>query len=236
MNGLLYRGAQLSFDFHRNQSAGFTSFYPGANAEVLAALQSLAVNPRAQAVYLWGGQATGKTHLLQALCHASAAHRRVVFLPLRDAVGHGSSICEGLEYLDLVCIDDVDTVAGDAGWEQALFALFNALRDTNGILAVSSRTAPRECTVQLADLRSRLAWGLVYQLKPLSDNDKRGLLIARAQQQGFHLSSEVVDFILHRCPRDIASLCAVFDRINAASLSAQRHVTIPFVRELLEAD
>lgn len=229
-----HRGSQLPFDFYRNQSATFAAYFPAANAETAAALQSLAVHPQRQSTYLWGGQGTGKTHLLQALCQAAAeADKSVAYLPIAAAAAYGASICEGLEMRDVICIDDVDAVAGEEDWERALFALYNAAQDEGRTLVMSGRTAPRESAFLLADLRSRLQWCLVYQLQPLSEQQKRALLGERAGQRGLVITDEVAEYVLRRFPRDVGSLCALIERLDQASLSAQRHVTIPFVRELL---
>jgi DnaA-homolog protein len=230
-------GAQLPLDFHRNQSARFESFFPGVNAEVVAALRGLAQSPAAQPVYLWGAVGSGKSHLLQALCEArmTATGAPVAYLPLREAAAHGAGLADGLASRPLVCVDDVDCIAGDRDWERALFGLYNAMRDRGQTLVVSAACAPRELRIELPDLRTRLGWGLVYQLKAMDDADKHALIIERSRTRGLVLAEEVVEYMLRRLPRDVGGLCAFIDRIDAASLSAQRHVTIPFVKSLLEA-
>ncbi|MGQ0656514.1 MAG: DnaA regulatory inactivator Hda [Chromatiales bacterium] len=231
------RGRQLTFDFHRYRAATFDTYFPGSNAEAVDMLRSLAVTGEGQSVYLWGGPGAGKTHLLEALCaEAAAGGYRLGFLPLKDAAHLGPALCEGLETLDIVCVDDLDCIAGREAWEQALLVLYNALRDRNGLWLVSSRVAPGGSGVQLADFRSRLSWGLVYQIKPLADEDKRSLLARRASQRGLELSGEVVEFLLNHYPRDPGSLCALLERLDASSLSARRRVTIPFVKALIESE
>ena len=236
MSGTGWAGSQLALNFQRNLGATFATYFGAANAEAVATLQSLVSAENTQYVYLWGQPGTGKTHLLQAVCdQATSAGRAPAFVPLKNAEGFNPEICEGLENLDLVCIDDLDAVAGQEGWERALFALYNALRDRRRVLVMSSQVSPRDSAVQLADFRSRLSWGLVYQLKPLSDEDRRLLVKQRAQQRGLELPEDVLGFMLNHCPRDPGSLSALVDRLDAASLSAQRRVTIPFVKRLLES-
>ncbi len=236
MSTTVRAGAQLPFDFHRDQSAVFQSYYAGGNEEVLGALRNLSAVAAAQLVYLWGPTGTGKSHLLQAMCHAASTSlgRAVSYLPLREAAVHGPQICEGLESCALVCIDDLETVAGDHDWEHGLFALFNRLRDGGRTMVASGTVAPRASPIVLADLRSRLEWGLVYQIHPLTDEDKRGLLLERGRQRGLTLDAGVVDYVLRHHPRDVSSLCAFVERLDKASLSAHRHVTIPFVKSLLD--
>jgi DnaA family protein len=236
MSTTVRAGAQLPFDFHRDQSAVFQSYYPGGNGEVLGALRHLSAFASAQSVYLWGPIGCGKSHLLQAMCHAASTSsgRAVSYLPLQEAAVHGPQICEGLESCAMVCIDDLEAVGGDHDWEHGLFALFNRLRDAGRTLVVSGTVAPRASPIVLADLRSRLEWGLVYQLRPLTDEDKRGLLLERGRLRGLTLEAGVVDYVLRHHSRDVCSLCAFMERLDKASLSAHRHVTIPFVKSLLD--
>lgn len=231
-------GAQLPFDFHRDQSAVFDSFFAGGNEEVLGALRRLSALESPQSAYLWGPRGTGKSHLLQAMCHAASARSdgavAVSYLPLLEAIRHGPEICDGLESCAMVCVDDLESVAGNDAWERALFALYNRLRDAGRTVVASGTAPPRASPIALADLRSRLEWGLVYQLHPLSEEHKRGLLLERGRQRGLTLDPGVVDYVLRRHPRDAGSLCAFMERLDRASLSAHRHVTIPFVRSLLD--
>ncbi len=227
---------QLAFDFHRHRRVSFDAYLAGPNAEAVDGLRSLVRRPQRQSVYLWGGCGVGKTHLLEALCcEAMDAGLRFGFLPLKEAARLAPALCEGLGTLDGACVDDLDCVAGDEVWEAALLALYNALRDRGGLWAASGSRAPAEGAIASADFRSRLGWELVYQLKALADEDKRLLLSRRAAQRGLALGEEVVEFLLVHCRRDPGSLCALVERIDAASLSAQRRVTIPFVKALIES-
>lgn len=229
-------GEQLTLDLYRHRAALFENYFEGNNAEVVDALQGLVSGRDARSVYLWGASGTGKTHLLQALCCAftDAASAAVVYLPLKDVLIHDPAMCVDLDSRPLVCIDDVESIAGMAQWEEALFALYNRMRDRGHALVVSGNCSPRESPLQLADLRSRLSWGLVYQLRALDDSDKRNLMIERARSRGLTLTEEVAEYALRRLPRDISRLIEFIDRVDKASLAAQRHVTIPFVRSLLE--
>ena len=229
-------GEQLTLDLYRHRSALFENYFKGGNAEVVEALQGLVRGHEGRAVYLWGAPGTGKTHLLQALCCAfmDSTGVAVVYLPLKDALMHGPDVCENVDSRQLVCIDDVDSIAGKPHWEQAVFALYNRMRDRGHTLVVSGESSPRKSPLQLADLHSRLGWGVVYQLRSLEDSEKRALMIERARGRGLTLADDVAEYALRRLPRDIAGLCDFIDRVDKASLAAQRHVTIPFVRALLE--
>ena len=140
---------------------------------------------------------------------------------------------DNLEQFELVCLDDLDAVAGRADWEEALFHLFNRLRDSGRRLLLAASASPRELPVQLADLQSRLTLALVFQLQSLSDEDKLRALQLRASRRGLHLGDDVGRFILTRGERSMSSLFELLERLDQASLQAQRKLTIPFLKETL---
>jgi DnaA family protein len=142
-------------------------------------------------------------------------------------------LLEGLEQQALIAIDDVQAIAGMPQWEEALFHLYNRVRDYGHRLVVSATVAPAGLTLTLPDLISRLGWGPVFQLATLSDADKRAALQMRARRRGLELGNEVAEYLLRRCPRDMDSLFSLLNQLDRASLVAQRRLTIPFVRELL---
>ena len=135
---------------------------------------------------------------------------------------------------EIVCIDDVDAVAGDADWEAALFDLCNQVSDSGGQLVLSARSTPRESSFELADLRSRLSRLPIFHLRPLDDEQRVAALQLRAQHRGFELPGETARYLLKRSKRDMASLFDVLDKLDLESLRAQRRLTIPFVRDALQ--
>lgn len=227
---------QLPLGVQLRTHARFDTFVTGANASVLAHLSGTA--PQATPVtWLWGGAATGKTHLLQALCAAFDAHgRRAGYVPLGDEALH-PQLLDGWEALEVVCADDLDRVVGDAAWERALFVLYNGLLEHAGVLIVASTRSPSELAFTLPDLESRLRAGPVFQLAPLDDDDRLTALRGHAAARGLELPEDAARYLLRHTRRDMHSLCGVLDALDRASLAAQRRLTVPFVRELLhEAD
>jgi DnaA family protein len=196
---------QLVLDIAPALEPDFDNFVAGPNAEAFARVRSLAAGGLREAlIYLWGEAGSGRSHLLRAAARINP---------------------------DLVVADDVEALDEDA--QQRLFAAINAARDgAPAVLAAGSRP-PAQLALR-EDLRSRLAWGLVYQLRPLSDGEKAQHLRAEAARRGLRLSDEVLGYLLSRLPRDLPSLNAVLEALDRYSLAAKRPVTLPLVREALE--
>jgi len=211
----------------------FDNFYGGDNSLLLAQLQAQ-INGGERYIYLYGSEGSGCTHLLQAACHhAGSQGLSSVYLPLAELAHYPpTALFEGLEQLALVCIDELQAIAGDTQWEEALFHLFNRLDRAGVTLTIAANCAVRALPLGLADLASRLSWGMVYQLKPLEDAQQMQLLQLRAAQRGLDISSEVAQFIVHRCQRRTPALMALLDDLDTASLKEQRRLTIPFIKSV----
>jgi DnaA family protein len=155
-----------------------------------------------------------------------------VYVPLAEAVELSPSLLEDAEKAPLVCLDDMERVAGRTDWEAALFSLTERMRVAGGMQVCAANVPPARLGLRLPDLTSRLAWGTVYALQFLGDAEKLEAVRLRAHNRGFEMPEDVVQYILSRYPRDMRSLFDLLDRIDRASLTHQRRVTIPFLREL----
>ncbi|MES1943452.1 DnaA-like protein hda [Salinisphaera sp. PC39] len=221
---------QLPLGIALPESATLAGYVAGANGAALTALRGLAAGDR---LYLHGPAASGKSHLLQAVCRASPG--RAAYLPLGELAGHPPAVLDGLEGLDRVCLDEVDAVAGDRGWEEALVGFLDGLRARGTAVVAAGPRPADELGLALPDLASRLAWGAVYALQPLDDEGKRRLLCRRAEARGLAMPPEVADFVIRRAPRDVRALLTLLDRLDRASLAAKRRLTVPFVKTVLDA-
>jgi len=224
---------QLPLEIRPSDAATFDNFLARDGlAPVLTALQAQ-LGPAGEAgIYLFGPSGAGKSHLLQACCHS--AGEEALYLPLAQLREYAPrEVLRDLARLRLICLDDLHVVAGDGPWEMALFNLWNEARERDCRLAVSARSAPRALPVHLADLRSRLSWGVVFQLSRPDDLEKMEVLRFRAQRRGLKLSPEVASYIVHRAPRDPAKLLGLLDQLDRASMVEQRSLSIPFVRRAL---
>jgi DnaA family protein len=196
---------QLVLDIRPAAEPDFDNYIPGPNAEALARVRGLAAGALREAiVYLWGEPGSGRTHLLRAAARVNP---------------------------QLIIVDDVEALEPAA--QQQLFAAINAARDGAAPVLAAGKVSPAGLALR-EDLRTRLAWGLVYQLRPLGDADKAEHLRAAAARRGLPLSDEVVGYLLTRLPRDLPSLNGVLDALDRYSLAAKRPVTVPLVREALE--
>ena len=225
---------QLPLGVRLRAASTMASFHTGQNAGVVAALEARAAATGLSPVWIFAAPGAGRTHLLQATCAlAGARGRRVGYLPLADLVGM-PEIAAGFEQLEVVCLDDVDRVAGDAAWESALFTLYNELQERGGHLVMSASAAPRATGIRLPDLASRLAASIVFQVQPLAEADQGEALVGRARALGIDLPEDTLQYLQRRLPRDLATLCDALDTLDAAALSAQRRLTVPFVRSVLQ--
>jgi DnaA family protein len=198
---------QLPLEISPPAEPALDNFIPGANAEALERVRALAAGTLHEAIlYLWGEAGSGRSHLLRAAARANPG---------------------------LVVADDVETL--DAAAQQALFVAINAARDGQSAVLASGSAPPAGLALR-EDLRTRLGWGLVYQLRPLTDAEKALHLRAEARRRGLRLTDEVVWYLLHRLPRDVASLNAVLERLDRHSLARQRPITLPLIREALSEE
>jgi DnaA family protein len=227
------RRAQLALAFQWNDRADLASFVPRGNEQAVAAIRSLG-NGNPQGLYLMGAGDSGKSHLLQAACgEVTQKTGQAVYLPLAQLAGQSPSLLEGLDQLALVAIDDLTAVAGDQGWEEGLFHLYNRLRDRGGQLVVGARQAPAGLGLQLPDLTSRLEAMLRLRLSAPDDPRRRLILKGLLGQRGLTLPEPSMDYLLRHQSRDLSHLLTVVERLDAASLQAGRRLTVPFIREVL---
>ena len=156
-----------------------------------------------------------------------------VYLSLSELETMSVSILAGLEKLDLVCIDSVQKVVGNSGWEEALFHLFNRVKASGNRMLMAARSPPVNIEFSLADLRSRLTSGLIYQVKPLTDEQKLQAIQLRAKNRGMQMDRDLAKFIITRSSRDTRCLFRSLDKLDEASLHHKRRLTISFVKQVL---
>lgn len=211
---------------------------PGA----LEQLRALATGNAGDRIYLAGPAGTGKTHLALAACAAAdAAGHRAAYLPLRAAAGRVGDALDALADADgahgpaLLALDGLDAIAGHREDEVALFAFHDRARHAGLRVLYVASAAPDRLSLVLPDLRSRLSQCARIVLAPLDDAGRRDVLRERARRRGLVLEEAALDWLLVRAGRDLAGLAALLERLDRASLAAQRRLTVPFLRQVLES-
>ncbi len=198
------------------------NFVAGRNVELLSALRhALAGVENERCFYLWGAAGSGKSHLLQAtveLARALGQHAVYARSTVPDAA-------------PMIAVDDVEAL--DDAAQIALFDLYNRLRESGGILLVSGTAAPAHLLLR-DDLRTRLGWGLVYQVHGLSDEEKAQALERHAQARGFVMPHEVAQYLLRHGRRDLPALLATLDALDAHCLRLKRGASVPLLKEVMQ--
>lgn len=228
---------QIPLPFGHFDRFNFDQYVPGPNQQAVSSLQGLLAGADPRFIYLWGGRGTGKSHLLQATCaRATLEKSKVAYLPMGESGLWQPELLQGLEYLDCVCLDDLQHIAGNADWERAVFNLYNRLAECGNALVISASYSPAGIPVVLADLKSRLAAGLTCHLQYPDEDERLRAVRLRAHARGFELSDEVLDYLSRRVARDMHSLFSWLDRLDEATLVSKKKLTLPFLRSILEQD
>jgi DnaA family protein len=225
---------QLTLGVQLKERATFASFLTARNVELVTHLRHVATQTPAGATWLAGPHTAGKSHLLQAVCAATPAGRRAAYLPLESLLPFGPGALEGAEQLDVACYDDVQSVAGLDDWEKCLFSLWQRAQERGATLVFAARENPAHVPFGLADLKSRLASSTVFAVRELNDVEQVEALNLRAHLRGFELPPETARYLQRRFPRDMRTLCEILDTLDDAAFAAQRRITVPFIRDVID--
>jgi len=220
---------QLTFELAAPEPPSFANFLAGRNAEVVASLARLAAGElRETGVLIWGAPGSGRTHLLIATVAAAQGRCPAVYYANPEATPAEPPGAEAL-----VAVDDADRADPDA--QGRLFTLFNRLQATGGHLLAAAAEPPARLPLR-DDLRTRLGWGLVYELLPLADADKPAALARYAEERGFRLAEDVIAYLLAHGRRDMTTLVATLAALDRHSLAAKRPITVPLLRTWLQRE
>lgn len=236
---------QLSLRINLNDDATFENFFlkrqdsqQRSKSQAVSTLQNQFYSnfgtTEESFVYLWGASGSGVSHLLQASCHqASANGLSAQYLPLAEILDYPpQQLLENLEQLSLVCLDDLQIIAGNRIWEEALFDLYNRIKDAGGRLSLGANCSARELPLQLPDLQSRFGWGPVFHLSEPEDNEKMAILQFRASRRGMALNDDVAQYLISRAVRNMGELMECLDKLEEISLQERRKLSIPFVKQV----
>jgi DnaA-homolog protein len=218
---------QLIFELAIPEPPSFANFLPGSNREAVAVLAGLASGQVAETgLVLWGPPGAGKTHLLLATAAAAQGVRPVHVSAAPDALP-----TDPPDPSVLILVDDVDLA--DAAAQGRLFTLYNALKATGGSLVATATVPPARMSLR-EDVRSRLGWGLVFEVMPLADEDKPAALVTYARSRGFALSDDVIAYLLAHGRRDMPTLVATLAALDRYSLASKRPITMPLLKDWMQ--
>ena len=237
MNAPVARSGPLQFalDLLAPPQPSLDNFVPGANGAALACLRALAAPgaggvadgaPPAAFVHLWGPRGSGRSHLLGALQALGPQ------LQSADRPALPARVPEFLPQRRISVVDDVHEL--DAGGQAALFRLQDAVRQNPGHVLVTAADLPPAGLQLRDDVRTRLAWGLVFALRPIAEAEQAQALASYARSRGARVDEELVPYMLTRLPRDMRTLVSVLDALDALALQRQRALTVPLLREWLQ--
>ena len=240
--------AQLALSVQLPDDETFDSFKSSDNLVVIAQLKAFIESKKSQSTtdasrsepcsfYLFGSKGAGKSHLLHACsAYANTLDITSVCLSFSELKSLPVAVLDGLEYIDLICLDDLHLIAGDTAWQTAIFDLYNRVFEQGNKILITGNETAIQLNITLPDLISRLSWGFTEQIKSMSDNEKMLALQYRAQQRGVVLPDDVARFLLNRLSRNMSDLIAHLDLLDKASIREQRKITIPFIKDVLHID
>lgn len=187
--------------------------------------------------YLFGSLGTGKSHLLFACCHEAKLNGlQTVYLNMLELKEMPSEIINNVVDYDLICIDNLHEIAGNAAWERTIFDLINQAleRKHQPKIIISAQASPLIVGFDLPDLVSRLTWGAVFQLAARSDDSLCLIIQFRLEHRGLEASEDCVKFLLTRVDRELSNLMLIVNELDKKSLQAKRKLTIPFIKQALD--
>jgi len=215
--------------------AVFDNFLPGPNGALVHALKEISSVRQRALLWLWGAEHSGRSHLLQATAAAAdEAGQRAAYLPLAQGNDLSPDALAAFAGLDVVCIDDLEQVAGQPDWELGLFQLYEGLRAAGARLVVAAARGPLHVGLALPDLVSRMTSGATFRVHSLPDNDKLAALRHRASWRGVDLPEETARYLMKRVDRDTAALFELLSELDRQAIVAQKRLTVPFVRQVLD--
>jgi len=233
--------SQLLLPIGLKDTESFASFIPGQNAQACSHLNELFSQFETKKgnnwlTYLFSDSGLGKSHLLYATCQqAELAGETCIYLSFNEKQYMSPDVLLGLEHYRLICLDDIEKLHGENAWQIAVFDLINRVKEqNNSCLVITGNQPPKQLSLELPDLISRLSWGTNFQLYSLTDEQRQQALTVKAQHRGLNMSKDVAKYLVNHWQRDMPALVASLDILDEQSLQQQRKLTIPFVKTILD--
>ncbi len=225
---------QIALPLSLDRQFSFENYISDRAELIQTSIKALVVGNGEVQIGLWGASASGKTHLLNA--SAELARRSGVQLQIYDAaqlLQCDASAFEGFANCDVLAVDNLDAIAGNPEWEACFYQVINRCRDGEFRFLFAMSVKPDELATSLDDFQSRLQWGLMLQLPDSSELEIREILRKRARLNGIVLTDDVISYLMTHYARNLSAQMEILRRLDGASLSQQRKVTIPLVKQAL---
>lgn len=225
---------QLALDLKLERKYDINDFYAGSNEFLIKELKD-AINKKDffNYFYIWGDKESGKTHILKGLKNKVGDCGK--YLDFKNTDLNLNQFLELSTKAKFLFLDNIEKYNfGNRDWEIALFNVFNDYKLAQKSLIIASNCAIKELCIELADLKSRLSWGLVHKLVKLSDEEKHEVLIRYAKSRyGINLSNSLVDYILMRASRNMQDLFKLIDTLSVAGIEEQKEISKPFIKRII---
>ncbi len=197
-------------------------------------------------LFLYGGVGLGKTHLMHAIAHEIKHRkplRRVIYMSAEKfmyyfikALRFKNTVAfkEQFRNVDVLMIDDVQFISGKDSTQEEFFHTFNALIDQNKQLIISADKSPQDLEGIEERMRSRLGWGLVADIHPLTYELRLGILQAKEEKLSASISPNILEFLAHKITSNVRELEGALNRLAAFSSLVGREINIDMVQDLLK--
>lgn len=226
---------QMPLSVSLRDNARFENFITEHNDIVCELLIACVEQGTDSFVYLWGDSGSGRSHLLQATCHATATRgRKPIYLPMDKLIAQTSpEVLFGVEDSDVVCIDTIEALVGNSVWQEAVFHLFNRIVRNRRLLVITGNAEPYSLGIELKDLVTRLNSGVAHPIHRLTDDDLRRVIRTRIEARGMRIDDGVIDYILGHASHDLRDVLALIERLDRESLAAKSRLSRSFVKRVM---
>lgn len=225
---------QLALNISIDDQYTFDNFWPALNFEFIELINNFLQTQFPHLLSIIGEPATGKTHLMHAIADKlKAQHKTVMLLPMKELIHINPNILDGVEHMDFLMIDDIDAIKDHPNWQEALFHCYNRCQDKQCKWLITACESPTLLNLSLKDLQSRLSHGITWALKPMNDEQKHYILIFRANKLGLEMSQATANYLLNHYSRDLKKQMDNLNKLEQASLTYLKKLTIPFIKQTL---
>ena len=226
---------QLILPYQKNIKHTFDNFYTNniKNIQIIESIKNI-YNHKNNHMYIWGSKSSGKSHLLFSTCnYHSKKKKNCAYFSLKDYKNFKSDILNGLDEYDLVCIDNLDSIYGNKEWEYSLFILLNRILNTEKKIIFTSSSSLALNNIELKDLKSRISWGLVFMINKPNDDIKKKILKNIIFEKEYNITLDVINYLLKKKDRDIATLIDTIHKAGYHSLSTNKKVSLKNLNSII---